>query len=63
MTIKEIIDESGGQAVFSRTWGVPIRTVEDWYHGRNPAKDYIIKVFAREMQLRKEVMAGPKSTS
>lgn len=42
MTIKEICDKySLSQTALSNRFGIPIRTVQDWYSGRRNPPDYV----------------------
>lgn len=43
MTIKDICRKySVGQTALAMRFGIPIRTVQDWYAGRRTPPDYVV---------------------
>lgn len=54
-TIKEICDEYGlKQIELSRRFGIPIRTVQDWYRGIRIPPEYVVTMI--EEILKKELI-------
>ena len=52
LSIKELCKQYGlSQAGLSRKFGIPPRTVQDWYAGRKPVKAYVVNAFARVLEL------------
>lgn len=48
MNIKEIREMSGmSRAEFSRVYGIPLRTLENWESGSRKCPDYLTKLLAR----------------
>ena len=55
-TIKELCEQYGlSQAGLSRKFGIPPRTVQDWYAGRKPVKDYVLRMMAAVLRYEKEL--------
>lgn len=55
MTIKEMCSLYGiGQTELSRRFGIPLRTVQDWFAGKRNPPDYVINILARIMELEKK---------
>lgn len=45
MTIKEICEKYGlSQTALAKRFGIPIRTVQDWYSGRRNPPDYVVRM-------------------
>lgn len=43
MTTKELLEHYGvSQTELSRRFGIPLRTVQDWYAGRRTPPDYVL---------------------
>ena len=43
MTIKEICEKYGlSQTAMAKRFGIPLRTVQDWYSGRRNPPDYVV---------------------
>lgn len=52
MTFKEIIDQAGlKKKDISHIYCIPIRTVEDWYYGKNRCPDYVRLMILRDYEL------------
>ena len=46
-TIKTLCDTYGmGQTALSRRFGIPLRTVQDWYSGRSNPPEYVVNMIA-----------------
>ena len=46
-TIKQLCDDYGmGQTALSRRFGIPLRTVQDWYSGRSKPPAYVVNMLA-----------------
>lgn len=55
-TIRELCEQYGlTQAGFARKFGVPTRTVQDWYAERKPVKPYVVNAFARVLYLEEKL--------
>ena len=47
MTIKYLCETYGlGQMELARKYGIPRRTVQDWYSGRRTPPDYVVNMLA-----------------
>ena len=45
MTIKDICTEYNlSQTALAKRFGIPLRTVQDWYAGRRTPPDYVVKM-------------------
>ena len=45
MTIKEICEKYGySQTALAKCFGIPLRTVQDWYSGRRNPPDYVVNM-------------------
>ena len=45
MTVKELCEQYDlSQTELSRLFGIPLRTVQDWYSGRRNPPDYVINM-------------------
>ena len=54
-TIKELCDEHGiGQSQLSRMYGIPLRTVQDWFGGRSTPPSYVVTLLEESLKRRKE---------
>lgn len=54
-TIKDLCEQYGlTQATLARRFGIPYRTVQDWYSGRRAAADYLVRMMVRLLQLEEE---------
>jgi putative transcriptional regulator len=54
MTIKEICERYGlSQTALAKQFGIPLRTVQDWYAGRRKAPDYVIGMIQKLLELEK----------
>ena len=42
-----------GQTALARQFGIPLRTVQDWYSGRRPAPEYVVDMIDRLLSLEK----------
>lgn len=47
MKITQYIRGNMSRAEFSRRYGIPVRTLEDWDAGKSTAPDYVINLLAR----------------
>ena len=53
-TIKEIIESNGTtQTELARRFGIPLRTVQNWYGGIRQAPDYVLKMIEKIIELEK----------
>lgn len=53
-TIKIICDTCGmGQTALSRRFGIPLRTVQDWYSGRSNPPAYVVNMIADLLESEK----------
>ena len=43
-TIQQVIDRAGGQSAFARLHGIPLRTVQRWYHKDTTPPDWLVKI-------------------
>lgn len=44
-TIKEICEQYGmGQTALARRFGIPVRTVQDWYSGKSKPAPYVVRM-------------------
>lgn len=47
MTIKELCETYGiTQTELHRRYGIPLRTVQDWYAGRRKPPEYVVNMLA-----------------
>lgn len=45
MTIKEVCEHYQlGQTALARHFGIPLRTVQDWYSGRSKPPEYVVRM-------------------
>lgn len=55
MTIREICEKYGiGQTALSRKFGIPLRTVQDWYSGRSTPPVYVVTMLDKLMSIEQE---------
>lgn len=55
MTSKEIRDILGiSRAEFSRRYGIPVRTLEDWDAGKKKPSDWVMDLLERVVRMDKE---------
>ena len=53
-TIKEICQRHGmGPTALSRRFGIPRRTVEDWFAGNRPPTEYVVRMIAEILDMEK----------
>lgn len=53
-TIKELcVEYSFSQAGLSRRFGIPLRTVQDWYSERRTPPDYVVRMMDELLKLEK----------
>lgn len=46
-TVKELCDEYGlSMAQLAKRFGIPYRTVQDWFGGKRTPPDYVVKMMA-----------------
>lgn len=46
-TIRDLCEQYGlTQAGLARKFGIPYRTVQDWYAERKPATEYVVRMIA-----------------
>ena len=51
MTIKEICEKYGlTQAALTKRFGIPTRTVQDWYAGRRNPPDYVVAMMVELLE-------------
>ena len=54
-TVKELCEEYGlRQADIVKRFGVPTRTVQDWYHGRSKPPAYVARMMDEILKNEKE---------
>lgn len=59
MTSKEIRDILGiSRAEFSRRYGIPIRTLENWDAGKNTPPEWVANLLERVVRLDKDDTKG-----
>lgn len=52
VTIKALCEKYGlGQTALARHFGIPLRTVQDWYSGRSNPPPYVITMLDRLLSL------------
>lgn len=57
MTIKEICQNYGiSQTELSRSLGIPLRTVQQWYAGDRTPPDYVVEMIYCVLSLKKETL-------
>ncbi len=55
-TIKALCEQYElSQAALARKFGIPYRTVQDWYAERKPATEYVVKAIARVLFLEEKL--------
>ena len=51
-TIREICEQYGmGQTALARRFGIPIRTVQDWYSGKSKPAVYVVNMIDELLQI------------
>jgi putative transcriptional regulator len=54
MDIKELCARYGlKQTELARRFGIPLRTVQDWYSGKRTPPDYVVGMIIRLLELEK----------
>lgn len=54
-TIKEICEQYGmGQTALARRFGIPVRTVQDWYSGKSKPAVYVVGMIDELLQIEQE---------
>ena len=54
MTIKEICEKYGySQTALSKRFGIPYRTVQDWYGERRTPPDYVVNMIIELLENEK----------
>lgn len=51
MTWKEIIASYGTQQQFADHYGIPKRTVENWYEGNRQPPEYVKRLICKDLNL------------
>lgn len=52
MTIKDILDRAHmSQTELAKRFGIPLRTVQDWYAGRREPPEYVLRMIAEILKL------------
>lgn len=52
MTIKDLCTEYNiTQTELSKWFGIPLRTVQDWYSGRRVPPDYVVNMIIRIIEM------------
>ena len=55
MTIKELCETYGiTQIELHRRYGIPYRTVQDWYAGRRTPPDYVVNMLAELLKVAQD---------
>ena len=59
MTIKEICEKYGlSQTALAKRFGIPIRTVQDWYSERRNPPDYLLRMMEELLEVDNKGEAG-----
>ena len=54
MSIKELCSKYGlKQIELARRFGIPLRTVQDWYSDKRTPPDYVVSMIIRLLELEK----------
>ena len=54
MNIADLIEREGGNASFSRAFGIPLKTVEHWKSGRREPPEYNVRIYDELARLRRK---------
>ena len=58
-TIKEICEKYNlGQTALARRFGIPLRTVQDWYSGKRTPPDYVVAMLVELLERASEARRG-----
>lgn len=55
MTVRDVCEKYGiGQTALARKFGIPLRTVQDWYAGKSTPPAYVVTMLDKLMGIKQK---------